>query len=151
VRVLATGAESRLVRRQNKVAASTYTKNDTSYLKGMDHRHVIVRVNAPVDEGIAPLVVALSEISGLVTMESCQGHDGQQDAFVVFHMGDWRTCGKSLFDQLLTSMSHDLRSDVSLRLEAYDTQFARGWITLNPAAIESLSECVKRLASSPEC
>lgn len=113
------------------------------------HRSVIVHVNAPVDEGIAPLVMALSEIDGVVTMESCQGHEGQRDAFVVFHMDGWRDCGEFLFERLLTAMSADLRSDVSLRLEAYDTQFARAWITLNPGAIEPLSECVRRLANAP--
>jgi hypothetical protein len=72
----------------------------------------------------------------------------QHDAFVVFDMDCWRTCGEFLFERLLESMPNDLRSSISLRLEAYDTQFDRARITLNSGAIEPLSECVRRLAGS---
>ncbi len=109
----------------------------------------MVRVNAPVDEGIAPLVEALSAVAGVVTMESCQGDEGHSSAFVVFHMDDWRACGDLLFDRLLPLMPSSLRSGVSLRVESYDTQIARGWITLDPAAIESVSACVRQLSATP--
>jgi hypothetical protein len=112
------------------------------------HKQVMVRVNAPVDEGIAPLILALSDIPGVVTMESCQGEAGHSSAFVVFYMDDWRACGELLFDRLLPLMPPDLRSGVSLRIESFDTLIARGWITLDPAAIEPISECVRQLATT---
>jgi hypothetical protein len=59
------------------------------------HREVPIKVNAWVDEGIADLVRALSDVPGLVTMESCQGGDGQ-DAFVIFRMTE-RTFGRWRF------------------------------------------------------
>lgn len=37
------------------------------------HRPTIVKVNAEVDEGIAPLVAALSEFPALRTLNSCEG------------------------------------------------------------------------------
>lgn len=40
------------------------------------HREIPVKVNAFVDEGIAPLVVALNEFGGVVTVDSCEGRDG---------------------------------------------------------------------------
>jgi hypothetical protein len=40
------------------------------------HRQVWVKVNAPVDEGVAELVDALSTFPGLSTVASCQGHSG---------------------------------------------------------------------------
>ena len=43
-------------------------------VKAMPHRQVRVRVNAPVDEGIAPLVEALSRFHGVYTGSSCQGY-----------------------------------------------------------------------------
>lgn len=60
----------------------------------MAHRQVEAKVNAYVDEGIAPLVEALSSISGLVTIESCQRSvEGQ--AFVYFVYGEtWQELGE---------------------------------------------------------
>jgi len=40
------------------------------------HPTVVVKVNAPVDRGIAPLVMALSELPELLTIDSCQGGNG---------------------------------------------------------------------------
>ncbi len=58
----------------------------------MSHKQVEVKVNAPVDEGIAPLVEALSSIDGLITIESCQG--GKEEAFVDFLYGEtWQELG----------------------------------------------------------
>jgi hypothetical protein len=53
-------------------------------------------VNAPVDEGIAVVVVALNQIDGVVTLDSCQrGVTGE--AYVYFTYGDnWRELGKLL-------------------------------------------------------
>ena len=112
------------------------------------HKQVMVQVNAPVDEGIADLVSALSGIDGVETLESCQGDAGERAAFVVFRFGDWRRCGDLLFDRLLPSMHPDLRSGVSVRLEAYDTESARAWIELDPGAVGQMSDCVRRLAAS---
>ena len=92
------------------------------------HREVPVKVNAWVDEGIADLVAALSEIDGLLTLESCQGDAGERDGFVIFRYGDWHQCGKFLFGKLLPAMSPDLRAAVSLKLQAYDTDTASGFI-----------------------
>lgn len=115
-----------------------------------DHREVPVKVNAWVDEGIADLVSALSQLEGLVTLESCQGTPGTNDAFVVFRYGDWHQCGALLFGRLLQAMSPDLRAVVSLRLEAYDVDTARGWVTIDPHAVPRFTRFVRdALAASP--
>ena len=111
------------------------------------HKEVPVKVNAFVDEGIADLVQALSEMPGLVTMESCQGGDGH-DAYVFYRMQDWRQLGEFLFDKLLPALSPDLRSAAALRIQAYDTRLARGSITLAPCAVGLFTECVRQLASA---
>ena len=41
------------------------------------HHEVPVKVTAWVDEGIAPLVLALNELPGVQTLDSCQGGDQQ--------------------------------------------------------------------------
>ena len=56
------------------------------------HRQTSIKVNAQVDEGVAELVSALSEISALETLESCQGGE-DRPAFVIFRFGSWRSCG----------------------------------------------------------
>jgi hypothetical protein len=111
------------------------------------HKEVEVKVNALVDEGVADLVGALSEVPGLVTLESCQGGAGQ-DAYVFFRMVDWRQIGEFLFDRLLPAMSPDLRSVVALRVQAYDTRLARGSITFDPHAIGLLVDCIRSLAAT---
>lgn len=112
------------------------------------HQEISVKVNALVDEGIAELVAALSEVPGLVTIESCQGGDGQ-DAYVFFRMRDWRQIGEFLFDRLLPAMSPHLRSNVALRVQAYDTKLARGSITLDPRAVSSVVDCVRGVLAAP--
>jgi hypothetical protein len=77
------------------------------------HQEVPVKVNAWVDAGIADLVSALSEIDGLVTLESCQGDAARRNAFVMFRFGSWRDCGELLFERMMmAAMDDDLRSDM---------------------------------------
>jgi hypothetical protein len=113
-----------------------------------NHREVLVKVNAWVDEGIADLVSALSEIEGLITLESCQGDAGTRDAFVIFRYGDWQKCGELLFGRMLPRISPDLRAYVSLRLEAHDTDTALGRITLEPSAVPVFTRCVRELLAA---
>ena len=116
-----------------------------------EHREIPIKVNAWVDEGIADLVAALSEIEGLVTLESCQGDKGGNDAFVVFRYGDWQKCGELLFGRFLPAMSPDLRAEISLRLEAYDIDTAQGWIVLDPCAVPHFTRCVRDVLASSVC
>jgi hypothetical protein len=52
-----------------------------------DHVEKLVKVNAPVDEGIAEVVEALNAFPKLYTTDSCQGRDDGW-AFVWFRYGD---------------------------------------------------------------
>lgn len=107
-----------------------------------NHREVWVKVNAPVDEGIADLVSALNEIGGLETLASCQGHGPQCPAYVIFRLGEWRDCGEFLFEKLLAAMDTDLRSDVALSIMAYDTTHCRGRISMPPEAVGTVARLV---------
>lgn len=111
-----------------------------------EHREVPVKVNAWVDEGVADLVSALSEIEGLVTLESCQGSPG--DAFVYFRLGNWQQSGEFLFDRLLTVLPPDLKAVTSLRLSAYDTDLPLASITVEPCAVPALTRCVREISAS---
>ncbi len=50
------------------------------------HPEVIIKVNATVDAGIAPLVLALNQFPGLITVDSCEG-DREKAAYVYFKYG----------------------------------------------------------------
>lgn len=55
----------------------------------MTHRQVWLKVNAQCDERIAPLVEALNEIKGVLTIDSCE--DGPWGAYVFFtFVRDWK-------------------------------------------------------------
>jgi hypothetical protein len=108
------------------------------------HREVLVKVNALVAEGIAPLVAAMSEIPGLVILESHQGEAGQRPAHLAFRLGDWRQTGEFLFEQLVSAIPPDLRAAVALRLQAFDVGCAVGSITVDPAAVPALGNAVRR-------
>src|SRR5262245_23864063 len=60
----------------------------------MSHEEVVVKVNAKVDRAVAPLVAALNELPGIITVESCEG-DAEREAYVSFHVGDdWHDLGE---------------------------------------------------------
>jgi hypothetical protein len=53
------------------------------------HREIPLKVTAWIDEGIAPLVAALNELDGVITLDSCQGHGDDPPAHVFFaYRGD---------------------------------------------------------------
>jgi hypothetical protein len=113
------------------------------------HREVPVKVNAWVDEGVADLVSALSEIDGLITLESCQGDPGEREAFVIFRYGDWQQCGELLFGKILPAMSSDMRGAVSLKLQAYDNDTASGFVSIEPSAVPDFVECLRGILGPP--
>jgi hypothetical protein len=50
------------------------------------HSTINIKVNAPVDRGIAPLVLALNRFDGLLTLDSCEGYK-DKPAYVYFRYG----------------------------------------------------------------
>lgn len=115
------------------------------------HKEVLVKVNARCDEGIAPLVQALSKIPELETLESCQGEPGEAHAFVVFTMRrGWQAIGDFLFRQLLPALPPDIRATTSLRVESYDSDVARGWIECEPGALGAMVVYVQTIAAFPQ-
>lgn len=65
------------------------------------HKQVNAKVNARVDQEMAPLIEALSMFSKLETIESCQGSD-LQEPWVCFRYGEegWRDLSKFVFEYL---------------------------------------------------
>jgi hypothetical protein len=79
------------------------------------HRQVWVKVNAPVDSGVADIISLLSEVPQLQTIDSCQGEEDDY-AFVHFYLGDWKTTGKFIFDFLEPALRKIDDTEVSLKV-----------------------------------
>lgn len=70
------------------------------------HKEMPVKVNAFVDEGVVPLVVALNSISGVVTLDSCERDAITGEASVYFQYGTrWQNLAN-----LVEALSRALRS-----------------------------------------
>jgi hypothetical protein len=48
------------------------------------HTEIPVKVTVWIDEEVAPLVVALNGFASVVTLDSCQGHDDEGGAYVLW-------------------------------------------------------------------
>ena len=83
----------------------------------MSHKQAMIKVNAECDEGIVPIVLALNEIDGVITLESCQqGVYGE--AYVFFTYGkNWWEMG-CLMQELSTCLRENgICCEAVLRLE----------------------------------
>ena len=82
------------------------------------HREVPVKVNAMIDEGIAPLVLALNEEPRLLTVDSCQGDD-DGSAYVYMVYGGPAAHAAAFFAALAQQLAKDSTrsADYELRLE----------------------------------
>lgn len=108
------------------------------------HNQVIIKVNAFVDEGIAPLVLALNSIDGVITFDSCErGVSGE--AYVYFTYGrSWRDLGKLLENTAAILRNLDLCCGFSVALEWFGSnEQPRALLTLRP---EHVADVATRLS-----
>ncbi len=82
------------------------------------HTQVWVKVNAPVDAGVAEIVAALNTVDGLETLQSCQGNPGESDGYVYFACGDWKRISQFVFEQVGPELKRKLDDDATLIIEA---------------------------------
>jgi tRNA(Phe) wybutosine-synthesizing methylase Tyw3 len=80
------------------------------------HKQVWVKVNTPVDEGIAELVCLLNQIDRLYTLDSCQGYNGRGSIY--FRYTNWQKLGRFVFGTLAPAL-HDIEG-ITLCAEAID-------------------------------
>jgi len=82
------------------------------------HEQVWVKVNAPVDAGVAEIVSVLNCVAGLETLQSCQGDAGKQDGYVYFSCGDWNRMCHFVFQEIGPTLKRKVDDDVTLIVEA---------------------------------
>jgi hypothetical protein len=93
----------------------------------MGHEQIWVKVNAPVDSGVAEIVSALNCVEGLETLQSCQGDAGGKNGYVYFTCGDWRDICNFVFQKIGPILKSRVDDDATLIVEATsaDTPMAK--------------------------
>lgn len=111
------------------------------------HDQVWIKVNAPVDSGIAALITALSTFPKLQTIESCQGIDGW--AWVCFVYGKhwehpWEELAQFVLGFLGPKLAHELGDRVRVSLQVTEAGQIRAEMAVNavtiPATVKVLNE-----------
>lgn len=116
------------------------------------HRQVITKVNALVDEGIAPLVEALSQLVGVLTLDSCEG-SSDRPAQVYFTYGaDWHQLGE-LVQRLARSLREgDFCCDYSLSLEWFGSNDRpRALLTVPKERVAEVATALRQLPTVAVC
>jgi hypothetical protein len=119
----------------------------------MEHQQATVKVNALVDQGVVPLVEALSGFPNILTTSSCEGGD-DRPAFVAFTTchSDWGQTG-----EFIASLSSKLRefpslcdeAAFSLSLEWYaGGDVPSGYLRVPHRSVGRLAAAIKELAAA---
>ena len=85
------------------------------------HEQVWVKVNAPVDSGVAEVVSVLNRIEGLQTLQSCQGDPGGRDGYVYFCCGNWKNLCRLVFERIGPALKRVVDDDATITVEATTT------------------------------
>jgi len=98
------------------------------------HEQVWVKVNAPVDRGIARTVSILNRLNGLHTIDSCEGIAGSKSAHVYFNYGDWRQIGQLMFETIGPAIWGRFGNDAVVSLEIFNESEPMGKLSFDKEA-----------------
>ena len=107
------------------------------------HPQVWVKVNAPVDAGVAEIVAALNAVEGLETLQSCQGDPGQSNGYVYFACGDWRRMSQFVFEQVGPELKRKLDDDATLIIEATSADEPMAKLSFRAEATDLVASTLK--------
>lgn len=113
----------------------------------MSHRQIGIKVNAFVDEGVAPLVAALSSFSELETLESCQ-RDGD-GPWVCFRFGEngWEGLVAFVFVFLAPSLEEAVGDDAEISVRpAFGGAIAD--LSVKPDQCDQVARVIVQIAAS---
>ena len=116
---------------------------------GSNHKQVWVKVNAPVDEGVADLVEALNMFPALMTTESSQG-DEQSPAWVYFSFGreHWQELAEFTLGHLGPCLSDKLGDQVRVSICVTNSGVPQGELLVRPGAVSDTVDALRALARS---
>ncbi len=113
------------------------------------HEQTMVKVNAPCDIGVAPLVKALNEIEGLRTLDSCQS-DELGKAYVYFTYGGCWCDLANLLQAISTELStRPLQCGFQLSLEWFGSnEMPRAQVRVSPEHVGEVAEQILAVCGS---
>ena len=111
----------------------------------MAHPQTWVKVNAPVDEGVAEIVAVLNTVDGLETLQSCQGDPGESDGYVYFACGDWRHVSQFVFEQVGPELKRQLDEDARLVIEATNAEEPMAKLSFRADAAGMVASALKEV------
>lgn len=117
--------------------------------KGMLHRQVPIKVNAECDQAIAPLVLALNDIKGVITHESCQcSPTGLADIYFNYGNGeDWQKLGRLLNEMAACIAKLKLCCRCVLIMEWFGTNpWPSARLEIKPDHIDEVAASVRAFA-----
>ncbi len=102
-----------------------------------------IKVNAPVDEGVAEIVELLNGVDGLETLQSCQGDPGRKDGYVYFAFGNWQRICQFVFEKIGPVLKKRVDEDVVLTIEAADADGPMAKLSFRAEATDMVASALK--------
>ena len=113
------------------------------------HKQVWAKVNAPVDSSIVTLIEALSDFTGLETIESCQGN-GKEPIVVFFRYGEywsdpWRPLADFVLGYLAPGLAKEIGDNASIVIRLDMSGVAQAHLKVRPGAVQQTIQVIRRL------
>ena len=109
------------------------------------HEQVWVKVNAPVDRGIARIVSILNRLDGLRTIDSCEGIMGAKPAHVYFNYGDWRQISELMFGRIGPTLWGRFGNEAVVSLEVFNESEPMGKLSFDKEATDVVASLLDEL------
>jgi hypothetical protein len=107
------------------------------------HEQVWVKVNAPVDAGVAEIVAVLNTVDGLETLQSCQGDAGGKSGYVYFACGDWQKMCQFVFQKIGPTLKSKVDEDAKLTVEATSADAPMAKLSFKAEATDTVVSALK--------
>jgi hypothetical protein len=107
------------------------------------HEQTWIKVNAPVDVGVAEIVSILNTVDGLETLQSCQGDTGKKDGYVYFACGDWHQTCRFVFQKIGPTLKNKVDEDVKLTVEVTSADFPMAKLSFKAEATDIVVSALK--------
>jgi hypothetical protein len=110
------------------------------------HEQVWVKVNAPVDKGMARIVSALNSVDGLQTLQSCQG-SAAGEAYIYFSYGSWDKTARLVFEGIVPALESSGTNTTGV-VEVFNGSLPIAKISFDAAVLEKATAAIESFIST---
>ena len=107
------------------------------------HDQIWVKVNAPVDAGVAEIVSVLNSVDGLETLQSCQGDSGGRSGYVYIACGDWQKMCHLVFQRIGPVLKNKVDEDAKLTVDATSSEAPMAKLSFKAEATDIVVSALK--------